>query len=250
MNLPGRAGAASPRDTNPRKTMTDRPEESFAALFEQAGQGAPRKRNPRVGETLEVLVVQVGRDAVFVELDGRRQGFIESVELKAPDGSVKVAVGDRIRARVVHVDPEQGVRLAPTVDAAASMGASVALGPTHEPAAVTVAVGQVVSGVVERVEAYGLFVQIDGTKGRTGRGLLPVAELGVARGTDLRKAFPIGTKLKVKVLEMSEGRMRFSVRALKDDEERAHFEGFREQEKKGAPAHSFGTLGDLKKPRK
>ena len=41
--------------------------------------------------------------------------------------------------------------------------------------------------------------------------------------------------------------MRFSVRALKDDEERAQFEGFREQEKKGAPAHSFGTLGDLRK---
>jgi small subunit ribosomal protein S1 len=227
--------------------MTDRPDESFAALFEQAGQGPPRKRNPRIGETLEVLVVQVGRDAVFVELDGRRQGFIESVDLKAPDGTTKVAVGDRLRARVVHVDPEQGVRLAPTVEAAASMGASIALGPTHEPAAVTVAVGQVVAGTVERVESYGLFVQIDGTKGRVGRGLLPVIEIGVARGTDLRKAFPIGTKLKVKVLDMAEGRMRFSVRALKDDEERAQFEGFRDQEKKGTPAHSFGTLGDLRK---
>ncbi len=227
--------------------MTDRPEESFAALFEQAGQGPPRKRNPRIGETLEVVVVQVGRDAVFVELDGRRQGFIEAVELKAPDGTTKVAVGDRLRARVVHVDPEQGVRLAPTVDAAASMGASIALGPTNEPAAVTVAVGQVISGAVERVESYGLFVQIDGTKGRVGRGLLPVAEIGVARGTDLRKAFPLGTKLKVKVVEMAEGRMRFSVRALKDDEERAQFEGFRDHEKKGAPAHSFGTLGDLRK---
>jgi small subunit ribosomal protein S1 len=227
--------------------MTDRPEESFAALFEQAGQGPPRKRNPRVGETLEVLVVQVGRDAVFVELDGRRQGFIESVDLKGPDGAIKAAVGDRLRARVVQIDPEQGVRLAPTVDAAASLGASVALGPSHEPAAVTVAVGQVVSGAVERVESYGLFVQLEGTKGRTGRGLLPVAEIGVPRGTDLRKAFPLGAKLKVKILEIGEGRMRLSVRALKDDEERAQFEGFREQEKKAPSTQGFGTLGDLAK---
>ena len=229
--------------------MTDRPEESFAALFEQAGQGPPRKRNPRIGETLEVLVVQVGRDAVFVELDGRRQGFIESGELKAPDGAIKAAVGDRLRARVVSVDPELGVRLSPTVEAAVARGASVSLGPTSEPAAVTVALGQVVSGTVERIEAYGLFVQLEGTKGRVGRGLLPVVEIGVPRGTDLRKAFPIGTKLKVKVVEIGEGRMRLSVRALKDDEERAQFEGFREQEKKAPVAHSFGTLGDLRKPR-
>ena len=228
--------------------MTDR-DESFAALFEQAGQGAPRKRNPRIGETLEVLVVQVGRDAVFVELDGRRQGFIESIDMKGPDGTIKAAVGDKLRARVVHVDAEQGVRLSPTVEAAVSMGASVALGPSSEPAAVTVALGQVVSGAVERVESYGLFVQLEGTKGRVGRGLLPVSEIGVARGTDLRKAFPIGTKLKVKVVELGEGRMRLSIRALKDDEERAHFEGFREQEKKAPAAHSFGTLGDLRKPK-
>jgi small subunit ribosomal protein S1 len=227
--------------------MTERPEESFAALFEQAGQAPPRKRNPRIGETLEAVVVQVGRDAVFVELEGRRQGFIESVDLKGPDGEIKVAVGDKLRARIVHVDPEQGVRLAPTIDAAASMGASVALGPSHEPAAVTVALGQVVSGAVDRVESYGLFVQVDGTKGRSGRGLLPVAEIGAPRGTDLRKAFPAGTRLKAKVIEIGEGRMRLSLRALKDDEERAHFEGFREQEKKGPAPHSFGTLGDLRK---
>jgi small subunit ribosomal protein S1 len=228
---------------------SDRPDESFAALFEQAGQGPPRKRNPRIGETLDVVVVQVGRDAVFVELDGRRQGFIESTELKAPDGTTRAAVGDKLRARVVQIDPDNGIRLAPTVEAAAAAGASVSLATAGEPAAaaVTVAIGQVISGAVERVEAYGLFVQIEGTKGRVGRGLLPVVELGVPRGTDLRKAFPLGTKLKAKVIEIGEGKMRLSVRALKDDEERAQFEGFRDQEKKSAPAtHSFGTLGDLR----
>ncbi len=230
-------------------SSSDRPEDSFAALFEQStAQGGTRRRNPRVGDVLDALVVQVGRDAVFVELEGRRQGYIESLDLKAPDGTIKAAPGDRLRARVVRVDGE-GVRLSPTVDAAAAAGASVRVGAAPgapEAAAVTVAVGQVVSGAVERVETYGLFVQIDGTKGRPGRGLLPTVEIGVPRGTDLRKAFPLGTKLKVKVLEIGEGKMRFSVRALKDDEERADFEGYRKQEEKAATS-GFGTLGDLQK---
>jgi small subunit ribosomal protein S1 len=224
---------------------SDRPGESFAALFEQTGKAAPARKAPRVGDTLQVVVVQVGKDAVFVELDGRRQGFIESLELRAPDGSMKAAVGDTLRARVVHVD-DQGVRLTPTVEAAVAAGVSVSLDGSTEPDAPKFAVGQVVSGSVDRVESYGLFLQIDGTKGRAGRGLLPVSELGTPRGADLRKGFPIGTKLKAKIIGLEEGKMRLSVVALKDDEERAEFEGFKGKEKPaGAPSTGFGTLGDL-----
>jgi small subunit ribosomal protein S1 len=117
---------------------------------------------------------------------------------------------------------------------------------------VKIAVGQVVSGTVSRIETFGVFLQIEGTKGREGRGLVPLAELGVPRGTDLRKKFPEGTKLTAKVLDISEGKMRLSLRAMKDDEERKQFEGF----KKEAPTPgTMGTLGDLlkksgaKKPR-
>jgi small subunit ribosomal protein S1 len=233
---------------------SDRPEESFAALFEQSGKAAPRARAPRPGETVEVVVVQVGKEAVFVELDGRRQGYIEAADLRAPDGTTKAALGDRLRARVVHVD-DQGVRLTPTIEAAAAAGVSVSLDGSTEPDAVKFAVGQVVGGAVERVESYGVFLQVDGTKGRVGRGLIPTAELGSPRGADLRKLFPLGTKLKAKIIGLDEGKMRLSVRALKDDEERAEFEGFKgkkDERGEGAQARGFGTLGDLlkKKPAK
>jgi small subunit ribosomal protein S1 len=198
---------------------------------------------------LEVVIVQVGKDAVFVELDGRRQGFIEAIDLRAPDGTMKAALGDRLRVRVVHVD-DQGVRLAPTIEAAAAAGASVSLDGSTEPDAVKFAVGQVVSGAVERVESYGVFLQVDGTKGRAGRGLVPVSELGTPRGADLRKAFPLGTKLKAKVLSLEEGKMRLSLTALKDDEERKEFEGFKGKDKDAPVTRGFGTLGDLLKKRK
>jgi small subunit ribosomal protein S1 len=226
----------------------DPPKESFAALFEQTGKAAPRARGPRVGDALEVVVVQVGKDAVFVELDGRRQGFIEAIGLRAPDGTMKAAVGDRLRVRVLNVD-DQGVRLAPTLEAAAAAGASVSLDGSTEPDAVKFAVGQMVSGAVERVESYGVFLQVEGTKGRAGRGLVPRSELGAPRGADLRKTFPLGTQMKAKVLALEEGKMRLSVTGLKDDEERKEFEGFKGKDKQAATTPSFGTLGDLLRKR-
>jgi small subunit ribosomal protein S1 len=109
-----------------------------------------------------------------------------------------------------------------------------------------IAIGAVVHGKVERIETYGVFVQIDGTSGRAGRGLVPSAELGVPRGTDLRKAFPEGAKVTAKVLETGDGRLRLSIKGAKDAEERADFEEARG--KASAPA-SLGTFADLLKKR-
>ena len=236
---------------------SDRPDDSFAALFEKSGGFGPARRGARIGETLSVVVIQTGKDAVFVETDDRRQGFIEASNLRAPDGTLKAAVGDRLQARVVRVAPENGIELMPTVAAAVAAGASVTLGqlggvggpPAPEAETVKVALGQAVSGKVDRIENYGLFIQLEGTKGRAGRGLIPTSELGVPRGADLRKAFALGTKITAKVIDMTEGRMRLSVVALKDDEERAHYEGFREREGEAKAPQKFGTLGDLLKKR-
>jgi ribosomal protein S1 len=232
--------------------MPDDPkDDSFAALFEQSGKAAPRARRPRPGDVVQATVVQVGKEAVFVELEGRQQAFIEASDLQDPEGKVGVAVGDSLEARVVRVDDE-GVRLTPTMRAAVAAGATVELGAAAgveaagaKPETVRVAVGQVVHGVVERVESYGVFVQLDGTKGRAGRGLVPTGELGVPRGADLRKHFPVGTKLRTKIVALEEGKMRLSITALKDDEERAEVEAFRGKEKQDT--RGFGTLGDLLK---
>ena len=203
--------------------------ESFAALFEQQAR-APRVKTPHVGDVLEAKVVQVGKETVFVELDGKRQAFIEVVDLRAPDGTMSVAVGDTVRARVVEIEPGTGnVRLG-----------GVALD-------VKLTAGTVVNGTVSRIETFGVFVQIDGTKGREGRGLVPTAELGVKRGTDLRKAFPEGTKVTAKVLDVTGGRIRLSFRAMKDDEERKEVEAYKQA---APPAGGMGTFGDLLKKKR
>jgi predicted RNA-binding protein with RPS1 domain len=74
---------------------------------------------------------------------------------------------------------------------------------------------------------------------------VPSAELGLPRGADLRKHYPEGASFDAKVLETGEGRLRLSVRKIRDDEERAAFEGYRST----AQASGKATLGDLLKGR-
>src|SRR5258706_4088648 len=95
--------------------MADKPKgESFAALFESDAARTPKRRSFGVGEELDVVVVQLGRDAVFVELDGKQEGFIESKDLTNKDGELTAKVGSRITARVVETDGREGaVRLVP-----------------------------------------------------------------------------------------------------------------------------------------
>ncbi len=50
--------------------MSQDNDESFAAMFEK--QGAPKPAQSfRVGDRVRAAVVQVGKDAVFVELDAK-----------------------------------------------------------------------------------------------------------------------------------------------------------------------------------
>jgi small subunit ribosomal protein S1 len=402
--------------------MSEDRSDSFASLFEQST--VKKGRALRVGERIEGTVILVGRDAVFVELDGKREAFIEATELRAPDGTLSIKVGDMLAAQVVAVDEQTGqVRLGRslaasgdvasleraraagvavegkvtgvnkgglevdiaghrafcplsqvdrkpggdpkeligrafnflitelrdggrnvvvsrravldreagesakrtldtlkvgavvrgTVTAVRDFGAFVDLGgieglvpasevahdrsraigdavhagdtvevlvkeikeplkpgtapritlslkalaerPAGSAPAATVAgaapladappaIGSVVHGKVEKIEAYGVFVQLDKTRGRAGRGLVPMAELGVPRGTDLRKIFPEGSPVIVVVLETGDRKLRLSIKGAKDAEERAQFEDAKE--KAGAPK-SLGTFGDLLK---
>ena len=227
--------------------------ESFAALFEaDAGKATPRRRSFNIGEELDVVVVQIGRDAVFVGLDGKQEGFIESKDLTSKEGNLTVKVGSRITARVVEIGGRLGaVRLAPVYvrppaaeepDAEPEMAVSVGSG--------TLAVGASVKGTVALVERYGVFVQITaGGPGKRGvRGLVPTAELGVPRGADLHKMFPLGTELEAKIIAIDErARIKLSVVALNADVERRDYEAHRSkgQGKSDTTSPRFGTLGDL-----
>ena len=68
--------------------------DSFASLFEAEtrGRSANKRARPPLGERCRAEVVQIGKDAVFVELlaEGlgkRAQAFLNLEDVRAPDGS-------------------------------------------------------------------------------------------------------------------------------------------------------------------
>ncbi len=85
-----------------------------------------------------------------------------------------------------------------------------------------------------------------GLTGRAARGFIPAGHTGTQRGTDLRKVFPVGTKLEAKVIEVDtrRGETKLSIRAMKEDAEKAAYQEYRDQVNREA---RFGTFADLMK---
>jgi len=73
------------------------PDEDFAAMFEAS---LKAKRFAK-GQTLEGTIVAIGREVAFVSVGGKGEATIDLGELKDDNGSLEVAVGDRIQAVVV-----------------------------------------------------------------------------------------------------------------------------------------------------
>ncbi len=100
--------------------------------------------------------------------------------------------------------------------------------------------GTVVTGKVERIESYGIFIGWDG-----GKGLIPASETGTDRGTDLKRTFPMGTELKAEIIEIEGNKLKLSIVAAVRSEERADLEAWKNTQKPaGGGKSGLGTLAD------
>jgi small subunit ribosomal protein S1 len=170
---------------------------------------------------------------VFVELLPGVDGLLHTSEIpRSRQGALREAAtaGAEITVMIVNIDGEKrriALALAPENATAGDRVES------------SVAVGAVLTGTVERVEPFGVFVRLG--PGQTG--LVPNAELGTARGADHRKAFPAGAEIKVLVLAIEENgrRIRLSHTKALEQEERAETQTYLQDTKKSG----FGlTLGE------
>ena len=105
---------------------------------------------------------------------------------------------------------------------------------------------KVLKCAVAQITEGGLVVRILGVTGRASRGFIPAGHTGTPRGTDLRKEFPVGTQLEAKVIELDprRGEAKLSIRAVKEDSEKAAYAQYRAGVAREA---KFGTFADLMK---
>ncbi len=152
---------------------------------------------------------------VFVELLPGVDGLLHLTEIpRSRHGEMRQAAetGAELIVLVTSIDPDKrrvGLALAPE-------GAT-----PGEQLASEIAVGAVVTGTVERVEPFGVFLRL----GPGQVGLIPNAEMGTAKNADHRNDFPPGTEVKVAVLSIEDGgkRIRLSraqALALRNDARR------------------------------
>lgn len=221
--------------------------DSFASLMANDSAAVAERARKRLerGQVLDVTVLQVSGEFVYVDVGTAGDGKIPAVELSDENGKLRVKPGDTVRASVLE---------ARTVGAVLRALQSAQGKEIPKP-------DEVLEGKVTRVENYGVFVST-----AKGDGLVPVRELGMAPGADLRKAFPIGKELTVVVLDVDDrGRIRFSAKEVTRVQEQKNFREFTEGSSveqadaaSTAPAggakpkpkperspRNFGSLGDV-----
>jgi small subunit ribosomal protein S1 len=212
------------------------------------------------GDRLTGKIVRLQPFGAFVELRPGVDGLIHISALserRIAHPRDAVTVGEEVTVQVEKIDTAEkrvGLRLVRDGEVVGSGNATPVERPDVVEKVATARaapvqrpkVGEVVTGQVDRIEPYGVFLTFPG-----GRGLIPASETGTERGTDLRRQYTLGQELKVAILEVdATGKIRLSIPAALRMEERAEMEAWKRKQPAGAGGKGFGTLGDLLKGKK
>jgi len=199
------------------------------------------------GEIVKGKVVRLQPFGAFVELMPAVDGLIHisamsDRRIAHPRDVLKV--GDEVEVKIEKLDPDEkriGLRL---VKDGAPVGEGVSTSQGAEKAEkgekkARPRRGNIVTGKVDRVEPFGVFIEWDGN-----RGLIPASETGTDRGTDLKRVFSLGQEVKAEIIEAGD-KLKLSITAALRSEERADLNAWKAEEaKKVKGTGGFNSLAD------
>lgn len=213
---------------------------SRRALLEKEREraGAEVLQRLSVGGDFEGVVQSVQQYGAFVDLGGGVEGLIHISELSHSRISRVedvLSVGETVTVRILAMEPNDK---GPFPKLRLSLKARV-----DAPASPTIEDGEVLTGKVSQLSSAGVFVETE-----KGTGLVPLRELGLPRGADYRRAFPVDTEVRVVLVNKDgNGRLTFSMSRVAGVEERRNYSEFAKTQTKAAPAKSaqVGSFGEL-----
>lgn len=193
-----------------------------------------------VGAELEGIVQSLQPYGAFVDIGGV-QGLlhvsqISSARVSSP--SDVLSVGEAVKVQVTSIESQADGK-------PPKIGLSMRALEQGGDGAAAASQTEVVTATVEKVENYGVLVSTPG-----GSGLIPTSELDLPPGADPRRRYKAGSEVDVVAMRgNAQGKLRFSVRAVAQVEERRAFANFRQSQGKGKgggkKGGSLGSLGDL-----
>lgn len=200
---------------------------------EREQKGAELLARLAVGNELDGIVQTIQPYGVFVDLGGI-EGLVHVSELahnRVASPSDVVSVGEQVRVKVLAIEPTTSGRGSARV----SLSMKALVQPEAAPSS-----DEILTGTVGRIEHHGIWVDTP-----QGGGFVPVAELGLAPGSDPKRGFQLGATIEVVVLRRdNHGKLRLSVRGVAEAESRRNFRDFRTGEGKES-SRALGSLGDL-----
>ena len=202
---------------------------------EQRAVADETRRSIEVGAVITGRVTSVRDFGAFVDLGGNVQGLLHVSEMawsRVSDTSEVVKPGDAITVKVLRVDDDKQK---------ISLGLKQLMDDPWATVPARYETGRIHTGRVSRVAPFGAFVELEpGIDG-----LIPIAETGLARDMDLKRAFPVGAQVEVVILEVDAAarRIRLSSKAVVQAKEVDEVREYSERTET-TPAEGFGSLGD------
>jgi len=203
----------------------------------------------RPGQVMQGRITRIAEFGAFVELEpgiealahastfpptGKRDGWKETA---TPGSTVAVEILslEPGRKRIGVAVLEEGSARAGGLGAAPGDG-----GDAQQESRAQIVPGARLTGRVERVEKYGVFVFL--APGRTG--LIHVGETGIDRGGDLKKAFPPGSDIEVIVLDVDPDgrRIGLSRKAVLEAGEKREISDYAAKQARSPGMEGFGSL--------
>lgn len=165
---------------------------------------------------LELPVKDANKGGLIVEWQGI-QGFLPASQLKSEHypriedgdkdkilGELKKLIGKRIAMTIISASPKEGKLIFSEKEQGVKEKREISG---------KYSVGDELAGSISGIVDFGVFVKLeDGIEG-----LVHISEIGWGLVDDPRKLFKLGEKVRVKVIEIKDGKISLSIKALKEN---------------------------------